>query len=161
MSAVCVCSLANHFHLPYTLLQVERSFHLDGDTMVTMQQRSPNSLLAEYDAATLARELVDVAADKKASDVTLIEIGKITTLADYFVICTGTSDRQINAIARAVEDASSDAGIRLLHREGMPADGWVLLDYGQIIVHIFSPEQRAYYDLERRWEAAPTLLRIQ
>ena len=126
-----------------------------------MQQRSPNSLLAEYDAATLARDLVDVGVDKKASDVTLIEIGKVTTLADYFVICTGTSDRQINAIARAVEVASSDAGVRLLHREGMPADGWVLLDYGQIIVHIFSPEQRAYYDLERRWEEAPTLLRIQ
>jgi ribosome-associated protein len=128
---------------------------------MSAMQQARGTILAEYDAATLARDLVDAAADKKASDVTLIEIGKITTLADFFVLCTGTSDRQINAIARAVEDATSDAGVHLLHREGMPQDGWVLLDYGQIIVHIFSPEQRAYYDLESRWRDAPTLLRIQ
>ena len=128
--------------------------------MVAMQQ-TQSSALAGYDAATLARNVVDAAVDKKASDVTLLEIGKVTTLADYFVICTGTIDRQINAIARAVEDVMSDGGVHVLHREGAPPDGWVLLDYGQVIVHIFSPEQRSYYDLERRWREAPTLLRIQ
>jgi ribosome-associated protein len=128
--------------------------------MVAMQQIQ-SSALVEYDAATLARNVVDAAADKKASDVTLLEIGKVTTLADYFVICTGTSERQINAIARAVEDTMSESGVHVLHREGTPPDGWVLLDYGQVIVHIFSPEQRSYYDLERRWREAPTLLRIQ
>ncbi len=129
--------------------------------MMAMQQPIGTLLLTEFDAATLSRELVDVAADKKASDVTLLDIGKVTTLADYFVIATGSSDRQINAIANAVESHVKEQGIRLLHREGMPADGWVLLDYGQIIVHVFAPEQRAYYDLEQRWEEAPVLLKIQ
>jgi ribosome-associated protein len=115
----------------------------------------------EYDAATVARRIVDIAVDKKAADVTLLDIGKVTTLADYFVIATGTSERQINAIASGMEEGMKEAGVRLLAREGVPADGWVLLDYGQVIVHVFAPEQREYYDLERRWREAPTLLKIQ
>jgi ribosome-associated protein len=99
--------------------------------------------------------------DKKAGDVTLLEIGKITTLADYFVIATGTSERQINAVASGVQERMKEEGVRLIAREGVPADGWVLLDYGQVIVHVFAPEQREYYDLERRWREAPTLLKIQ
>jgi ribosome-associated protein len=129
--------------------------------MTAMQQQGERPGLREYDAGAIARHIVDAAVDRKASDVTLIEIGHLTTLADYFVICTGTSDRQIGAIARAVEERTDEEDIRLLHREGMPDDGWILLDYGQVIVHIFSPEQRAYYDLERRWQEAPTRLRIQ
>jgi ribosome-associated protein len=126
-----------------------------------MQQTHPALLPAEYDSSTIARNLVDVAVDKKATDVTLLEIGKLTTLADYFVIATGTSDRQIRAIAAAIQDRAKEDGVRLLHQEGVPEDGWVLLDYGQVIVHVFAPEQRAYYDLERRWQEAPTLLKIQ
>jgi ribosome-associated protein len=129
--------------------------------MTAMQQQGEHTGLREYDAAAVAREIVDTAVDKKASDVTLIEIGRITTLADFFVICTGTSDRQIGALARAIEERTDEEDIALLHREGVPADGWILLDYGQVIVHIFSPEQRAYYDLERRWQEAPTRLRVQ
>jgi ribosome-associated protein len=115
----------------------------------------------EYDAAAVARQIVDVCVDKKAGDVTLLEIGKITTLADYFVIATGTSERQINAVASGVQERMKEEGVRLIAREGVPADGWVLLDYGQVIVHVFAPEQREYYDLERRWREAPTLLKIQ
>ena len=128
---------------------------------MVMQQPQPALLPAEYDASAIARDIVDIAVDKKASDVTLIEIGKVTTLADYFVIATGTSERQINAIAGGIEERVKEIGVPLLHREGVPADGWVLLDYGQIIVHVFAPEQRAYYDLERRWREAPTLLTIE
>jgi ribosome-associated protein len=126
-----------------------------------MQQSRRSTVTGEYDAGAVARQIVDVAVDRKASDVTLIEVGRATTLADFFVIATGTSDRQIGAIANAIEEQMGEDGIRLFHREGLPADGWVLLDYGQVIVHIFGPEQRAYYDLERRWKEAPTLLRIQ
>src|SRR5437660_5551493 len=115
----------------------------------------------EYDAAAVARQIVDAAVDKKAGDVTLLEIGKVTTLADFFVIATGTSERQINAIAAGVAERMKDTGVRLIAREGVPADGWVLLDYGQVIVHVFAPEERDYYDLERRWREAPTLLKIQ
>lgn len=126
-----------------------------------MQQGSQAVASREYDAAAIAREIVDVASDKKAADVTLLEVGKVTTLADFFVIATGTSERQLNAIRSGIDDRMSELGVQLLHGEGVPADGWVLLDYGQVIVHVFAPEQRAYYDLERRWQDAPTLLRIQ
>jgi ribosome-associated protein len=118
-------------------------------------------LPGEYDALSVAREIVDVAVDRKAGDVTLIDIAQATTFADCFVIATGTSDRQIGAVRRAVEERMDELGIPLLHAEGLPSDGWVLLDYGQIVVHVFGPEQRAYYDLERRWKDAPTLLKIQ
>lgn len=126
-----------------------------------MQESKQAVLSGEYDAATIARDITDVASDKKAGDVTLLDIGKVTTLADYFVIATGTSERQINAIAAGIQERMKEIGIRLLNHEGVPADGWVLLDYGQVIVHIFAPEQRDYYDLERRWQEAPTLLKIQ
>lgn len=115
----------------------------------------------EYDAANTAREIVDIAVDKKASDVTLLEIGKATTLAEYFVVATASSDRMLQAISRAVRDAMSDDDIALIGEEGPATQGWVLLDYGQVVVHLFSPEQRDYYDLERRWNEAPTLLKIQ
>jgi ribosome-associated protein len=124
-------------------------------------QKHREMVRGEYDASTVAREIVDVAVDKKAADVSLIDIGKVTTLADYFVIATGTSDRQIGAIARAIEERMGEEGIPRLRQEGQPSDGWVLLDYGQVIVHLFGPEERAYYDLERRWNEAPMVLKIQ
>lgn len=126
-----------------------------------MQERQQTALAGEYDATSIARDIVDVAADKKASDVTLIDIRQVTTLADYFVLATGTSERQLKAISSAVQDRMDELHIELFRVEGVPADGWILLDYGQIIVHIFAPEQRAYYDLERRWQDAPTVVRIQ
>lgn len=126
-----------------------------------MQERKGLRIPGEYDAATVARHIVDVAADKKASDVSLLDVSKATTLADFFVIATGTSERQMGAVSNGIQDGMDELDIPLLHAEGVPTDGWVLLDYGQVIVHIFAPEQRAYYDLERRWKDAPTLLRIQ
>jgi ribosome-associated protein len=126
-----------------------------------MQQPQAALLPGEYEAGEIAHQIVDAAVDKKASDVALMEIGKVTTLADYFVIASGTSERQIGAIRSAIEAQMKEGGVRLLQREGVPSDGWVLLDYGQVVVHIFAPEQRAFYDLERRWQEAPTLLRIQ
>jgi ribosome-associated protein len=126
-----------------------------------MQDRQQTAVAGEYDASTIAREMVDVAADKKAGDVTLIDIREVTTLADYFVLATGTSERQLNAISSGIQDRMDERHIALFRVEGVPADGWILLDYGQIIVHIFAPEQRAYYDLERRWKDAPTVVRIQ
>lgn len=126
-----------------------------------MQQTKRASRPTEYDAARVAHRVVDLAVDKKASDVTLLDVHDVTTLADFFVIATGTSDRQIRAISSGIQDGMDEEDIHLLRQEGMPEDGWVLLDYGQIIVHIFAAEQRAYYDLERRWNEAPTLLKIQ
>jgi ribosome-associated protein len=129
--------------------------------MDQMQQTYSNPTSHEYDASAIARAIVDVAVDKKASDVTLMEIGKVTTFADFFVIATGTSDRQIGAIASGIRDKMKEIGVKLFQQEGESAEGWVLLDYGQIVVHVFAEEQREYYDLERRWSEAPTLLKIQ
>ena len=126
-----------------------------------MQQSNRAAVSVDYDASAIAHQIVDVAVDKKASDVTLIEIGKATTLADYFVIATGNSDRQIGAISAGIQQRMKEDGIALLHAEGLPGDGWVLLDYGQVVVHVFAAEQREYYDLERRWKEAPTVLTIQ
>jgi ribosome-associated protein len=132
------------------------------DILEEMRQYEADTIQGgEYDASTIVRDIADVAIDRKASDVTILDIGKSTTLADYFLIVTGTSDRQINAVANAVEERMKELGVRRIAREGLPADGWVLLDYGQIIVHVFAPEQREYYDLERRWSDAPTLLKVQ
>jgi ribosome-associated protein len=127
-----------------------------------MRQHQADSVqTGEYDASTIVRDLADVAVDRKASDVTILDIGKATTLADYFLIVTGTSDRQINAVANAIQERAKDLDVHRIAREGLPTDGWVLLDYGQIVVHVFGQEQREYYDLERRWSDAPTLLKVQ
>jgi ribosome-associated protein len=90
--------------------------------------------------------------DKKGGDVRAIEITDLTTLANYFVFATGTSNTQINALVDNVEKViAEEAGEQPLHREGYRGGTWVLLDYGCIAVHVFSAEARAFYDLERLW----------
>jgi len=112
-------------------------------------------------ALALARRIVDVAADKKASDVLLLQISALTTIADYFVICSGGSERQLDAIASGITEALREDGQRPIGREGNAATHWVLLDYGAVIVHVFAPPEREFYQLERLWAEAPALLRIQ
>lgn len=108
-----------------------------------------------------ARRAVELAADKKASDIVLLDISALTTLADYFVICSGASERQLAAIADGIVEGLQEAGLGVLAREGKPGSHWVLLDFGALIVHVMAPPQRAYYDIERLWSEAPTLLRVQ
>ena len=102
------------------------------------------------------KELAIIAAkaldDKKGKEIAVIEITDQTTLADYFVIATGNSNTQINALSGAVEKAMHEQGGEpLLHREGHRDGTWVLLDYGSVVVHIFSAEAREFYSLERLW----------
>ena len=113
------------------------------------------------DPTQLARAAVDAASDKKASDVLLLDIREITTIADYFVICTGNNARQIQAVAEAITDALREQKARLLNREGVAETGWLLLDFGDVIVHIFSPKEREYYHLERLWNDAKTVMYLQ
>ena len=113
------------------------------------------------DPGQLAQAAVDIASDKKASDVLLLNIQDISTIADYFVICTGTNVRQIQAIADALDEELKKQGARLLYREGDADTGWVLLDYGDIIIHIFGPKEREYYRLERLWSEAKTVVYLQ
>ena len=91
-------------------------------------------------------------ADKKAKEVQALEIGDLTTLAEYFVIATGSSNTQINALVDNVEKVmAEEANEQALHREGYRGGTWVLLDYGCIAVHVFSAEAREFYGLERLW----------
>jgi ribosome-associated protein len=104
---------------------------------------------------------VDLIIEKKGSDVTLLDIRPISMIADYFVICSGTSERQVQAIVEGVVDEIKAADIRPLHVEGVPSSGWVLMDYGSVIVHIFAPAVREYYQLEKLWSKAKTVVKIQ
>jgi len=99
----------------------------------------------------------EAALSRKAEDVVMLDIGAISSFTDHFVICNGTNARQTQAIADAVEDALREAGLRPLGIEGAQKGEWVLMDYGDFIVHIFSPEKRAFFDLERLWKTAPRL----
>jgi ribosome-associated protein len=108
----------------------------------------------------LARRIVELAEDKKAADIILLDLGELTTLADAFVICSGGSERQISAIADGVLEALRDEGVRPIGREGTPESHWVLVDFGSVILHVFTPPERDYYQLEKHWSGAKTVLRV-
>ncbi len=91
----------------------------------------------------------------------MLDIRRLTTIADYFVVCTAASERQLKAVTDAVLETVGKDGVDALHTEGVGESGWVLLDYGSVIVHIFAPAERQYYRLERLWSAATPVLRIQ
>ena len=96
-------------------------------------------------------DAVTAAGDKKAVDIVLLDMRKAAAFADYFLICSGTSTRQIRAIADAIIEAVASSGSKPAHVEGYERSEWVLLDYFDFIVHIFAPEPRAFYALERLW----------
>jgi ribosome-associated protein len=114
----------------------------------------------EIDPGDLAHRIVEVASDKKASDVVLLRTAEVTTMADYFVICSGRSDRQVQVLGHAIVDELRKEGIRPLGVEGRGAARWVLLDYGSVIVHVFAPDEREYYGLERFWSNATQVVRV-
>lgn len=116
---------------------------------------------ADEEALATARRVVDLASDKKAADVVLLDIRGLTTLADYFVICSGQSERQLGAIADGIVEGLRDEGTRPIGREGSANAHWLLLDFGAVIVHVMAPPERDFYQLERLWADAPLLLRLQ
>ena len=109
----------------------------------------------------LARRIVELAEDKKAADIVLLEIAPLTTVADYLVICSGGSERQLDAIADGIAEGLKADGFRILAREGAPDSHWILLDAGAVVVHVFAPPERDFYTLERLWAEAKTVLRVQ
>lgn len=109
----------------------------------------------------LARRIVELAEDKKAADIVLLDLTPLTSLADYFVICSGGSERQLDAIADGIVSSLRDERQKPIGREGTAASHWVLLDYGSVVVHIFTPPERDYYGLEKHWAEARTVLRVQ
>jgi ribosome-associated protein len=109
----------------------------------------------------LARRIVELAEDKKAADIVLLDLGGLTTMADYFVICSGGSERQLEAIASGVIGSLRDERVKPIGREGTSASHWILVDFGSVIVHVFTPPERDYYGLEKHWSEAKTILRVQ
>lgn len=104
---------------------------------------------------------MEAATEKQATDVVLLDVRDICNFADYFVLSTADSGRQINAVAEEIEKVLKTEGERPIHREGSADSGWVLLDYGDVIVHTFAPVERQFYNLEGLWSGAKTIVRIQ
>ena len=104
---------------------------------------------------------MEIASDKQAADIVLLDMRKACFFADYFVICSGDSSRQIEAIRQEIAHALKKQGIVLHHSEGTTDSGWVLLDFGSVIVHIFALCERDYYQLDRLWNKAAPVIRLQ
>lgn len=110
----------------------------------------------------LANLLVNTIIDKKASNILLLDVHEQAIFTDYFILCTGDSNRQLQALLEGVAEAAKHKGdILPTSIEGQPESGWLLADFGEVIVHLFSPEKRAYYKLEELWSQSRVILRIQ
>jgi ribosome-associated protein len=117
----------------------------------------PQGSAPGVDAVSKARIGARAALGKKAESLLVLDVQSVSTIADFFVICSGNSTTQLRGIANAVEESLESEGARVLHREGMPESGWLLLDYGDVVVHVFLPDTREFYALERLWGDAPEL----
>lgn len=109
----------------------------------------------------MAHAVIDVLEDKKAEKLVLLDIQNITSFTDYFIICNGTSDRMLQALADGIREfVKSEYGM-IVSIEGEARDGWLVVDLGDIVIHLFSPDQRDYYKLEQLWERGKRLLSLQ
>jgi len=108
----------------------------------------------------VARLVVDIALDKLAENIVMLDLRRVASFADYFVIMNADSSRQIEALEEDISQALKDVQVRPYHREGTPASGWVLLDFSDVIIHIMGSEQREFYQLERLWSRASEVVRV-
>ena len=115
----------------------------------------------QLEGIDLARKAVEAASEKQASDVILLDVQGICSFTNYFVICGGDNERQLKAIHDEIEQALKKEGVLPHHREGSLDSGWLLFDYGDVIVHIFAPQEREYYGLDELWDQAKMVLRVQ
>ena len=99
----------------------------------------------------IAEKAYGILEDKKARDIEIIDISEVSILADYFIICSGTSTTQIKTIADEMEFEMGEAGYNMIHKEGYESARWILLDFGELVIHIFHEEDRSFYNLERLW----------
>ncbi|OLB01335.1 MAG: ribosome silencing factor [Candidatus Rokubacteria bacterium 13_1_20CM_2_69_58] len=103
------------------------------------------------------RRAARAALDKRATDLIVLDVQGLSSVTDYFLVCNGKSTTHMETITDAIRDELKREGVRPLHAEGVPASGWILLDYGDVLVHVFLEETRAYYALERLWGDAPAV----
>ncbi len=104
---------------------------------------------------------MDVASEKQASDILMLDIRKVSGFADYFVIMSTESRRQMDALADDLAYSLKKSGVSLHHREGTVDSGWILLDFGDVILHLFATESREHYQLEQLWAKGRTVVRVQ
>ena len=109
------------------------------------------------DSKLFAEKIADLIFNKKGYDVRIIDLRSLTTFSDFFVICSADSDTQVKAIADEVDKSLRDEGIRCWHKEGYTALSWVLLDYVDVVVHVFKKEAREFYNIEKLWGDAPSI----
>jgi ribosome-associated protein len=109
----------------------------------------------------LALAIAEAITETPAANTLVLDVHAVSPLADFFVICSGENERQLRAISREVLEQLAKAGVRPKRTEGTPDGGWMLLDYGDVVVHIFHEDQRTFYRLEDLWSEAQTLLSIQ
>jgi ribosome-associated protein len=110
--------------------------------------------------ADLAQRVVDELSDRQIEDIALLDISRVAGFTDFFVIGTATSERQMKAVIDALEKDLRDQGVRMRQQEGSADSGWVLLDFGDVIVHLFSPEARAFYRLDDLWSRSAPVVRF-
>jgi len=115
----------------------------------------------KLDSATLARLAIEALADKMGEDILQLDLRPVSILADYFIIASGNGERQITAMVEEVQQRIKEQGILPHHIEGESDSGWVLMDYGSVVIHVFAPALRAYYNLEELWRNAPVVVRLQ
>lgn len=131
------------------------------DSQVIDGSETTDAVVAEVaeipEGARLAEQIAEAAWDRKALDLKILDVRKLVSYADYFVICSGRSDRQVQAISQNISDELREHGFRPLGIEGQAHGMWVLMDYGDIIVHIFHLAEREEYGLEQIWKDAPRL----
>jgi len=107
--------------------------------------------MLDLESNELAKKIEGILDEKKAKDISIISIKEISILADYFVICSGTSVPHIKSLADEVEERMEKENVKILHKEGYNSARWILLDYGSVVIHIFHEEDRDFYNLERLW----------
>ncbi|HEX8091190.1 MAG TPA: ribosome silencing factor [Blastocatellia bacterium] len=118
------------------------------------EETQPRDVPAAVEPEEAVMMAARAASDKKATDIVLLDLREIASFTEFFLICTGANPRQVQAISNSVEEGLRKAGKRPLHIEGYSSAEWILLDYGDFIVHVFSGASRRFYDLERLWRDA-------
>lgn len=135
--------------------------HPTADSTVDSTPKSPDTSrqepIREIDPEVVSwvQGAVAAAIDLKAEELRVLDLAQVSDITDYFVICTGTNQRQVAAIADTIVERLRAEGVRPLHVEGLPRGEWVLVDYGAVVIHVFQPESRAFFGLERLWSDAP------
>ena len=135
--------------------QFEAARSHSGDVRTSIYRRK-----RRLDSTEVGQLIVEFASDKLAEDIVMLDLRRVASFADYFVIMSADSSRQIEALEENLTKALKESNVPRHRREGTAASGWVLVDFSDVIVHIFSPEEREFYDLERLWSGASQVVRV-